>query len=186
MQTSAEHGANRKILLHKRCKLGAHRFRPGAAAAAGSIMIDASTSMLFLRRLPPNEAWMLVFRDSDGPGVTVLISLRYVQPGCACRQGLPVRPGASALSRYMWYACRYELRAPMMGLTGSLIRLPKCTLSQGLSLRQPAARRLPVTARGSKVGPGLTTLRESSWHAHRRAAISVTPIPLSLNPVRID
>ncbi len=27
------------------------------------MMIAASTSMLFLRRLPPNEAWLLVFRD---------------------------------------------------------------------------------------------------------------------------
>jgi hypothetical protein len=36
---------------------------------------------------------------------------------------------ASAL--YMWYACRYELRAPMMGPNGSLIRSPKCSLSQG-------------------------------------------------------
>ena len=54
----------------------------------------------------------------------------------------PAPRRASAL--YMWYGCRYELRAPMMGLNGSLIRSPKCSLSQGLSLRQPG-RRLRVT-----------------------------------------
>ena len=51
-----------KTLKHKWCELGAHLFRPGAAAAHGAIA--ASTSMLFLRMLPPNEAWLfkLVFR----------------------------------------------------------------------------------------------------------------------------
>ena len=53
MQTSAEHGANRKTLLYKRCKLGAHWFRPGAV-----VVITVQTMSHPVRGLcpPPNIA----------------------------------------------------------------------------------------------------------------------------------
>jgi hypothetical protein len=76
--------------------------------------------------------------------------LEVLQPERVAAHGVEplARPGISGTRRasalYMWYACRYELRALMMGLNGSLIRSPKCSLSQGLSLGQPY-RRLRVT-----------------------------------------
>ncbi len=85
MQTSAEHGANRKTLLHKLCKPDTHpahrhaSFVQAGPAGCRCSSIAASTSMLFLRRLPPNEEWLLVFRDG------VLTALEVLQRVAAQR-----------------------------------------------------------------------------------------------------
>ncbi len=166
-------------MVQTRCTPVSSRPGPPAGCRCSSIAA-ASTSMLVLRRLPPNEEWLSIFRDG------VLTALEVLQRVAAQRlmvssRWISGRTPRRASALYMWYACRYELRAPMMGLNGSLMRSPKSSLSQGRGSPAGASE-----SRGSKVGPGLTTLGESSWHAHRRAAISVTPFPLSLDPVRID
>ena len=56
------------------------KFVPSQAGCRYSARaIAASTSMLFLRRLPPNEAWLLVFRDGVLRAVFILLSVTEVE-----------------------------------------------------------------------------------------------------------
>ncbi len=41
---------------------------------------STSESTLFLRRLPPNEAWLLVFRDGVLTAIFIRLSVTEVEP----------------------------------------------------------------------------------------------------------
>ncbi len=85
MKSSAEHEANRKTLLPKWCKLGAHQFRPGAAAAPSL-------------HPPPCCSWG---------------GCRRTRPGCWSSATGSWRPSSSgSLSRrWRWSRCAPRLRS---------------------------------------------------------------------------